>query len=89
MHQAFLPLRELVDPVKETKRLTKQATKMEKDVMGLEKRLNSSGFLGKASAEVVEETQQTLADKKLQLATIQKSLDQLIQKSLDQLKQLA
>ena len=46
-------------------------------VVGLEKRLGSSGFLSKASDDVVAETKQQLDEKKERLSTIQKSLDKL------------
>merc|ERR1711988_1715717 len=72
-----LPLDALVDPVEERKRLTKQQTKLEKEVGGLEKRLGSSGFLQKATADVVEETKKQLQEKQEQLDTINRSLAEL------------
>ena len=72
-----LPLEALVDIAKEKKRLSKQLAKMEKDVAGLEKRLGSSGFLSKASPEVVAETAATLEEKKAAIAVVKKSLTDL------------
>jgi valyl-tRNA synthetase len=43
----------------------------------LEKRLGSSGFLSKASPEVVAETAATLEEKKAAIAVVKKSLTDL------------
>lgn len=72
-----LPLDALVDVKKETKRLTKQLEKIGKDVAGLEKRLGSSGFLSKASPEVVAETTGQLEEKKKAMAVVEQSLADL------------
>ena len=44
---------------------------------GLEKRLSGTAFLSKAPPELVASTQQSLAEKKEQLATIQRSMAEL------------
>uniref|UniRef100_A0A7S2AXJ4 valine--tRNA ligase n=1 Tax=Octactis speculum TaxID=3111310 RepID=A0A7S2AXJ4_9STRA len=75
--EAFLPFDKLVDAAKERKRLNKQATKIEKDVAGLEKRLGSEGFLKKASPEIIQENVEALAEKKERLAAIEASLSEL------------
>jgi len=75
--ECFLPLDALVDAAKERKRLSKQEQKMAKEVEGLEKRLKSSGFLDKASDEVIEETKAMLTEKTERLETIRRSLEDL------------
>lgn len=50
---------------------------MAKEVEGLEKRLKSSGFLDKASDEVIEETKAMLTEKTERLETIRRSLEDL------------
>jgi len=72
--EAFLPMAGLVDMVKEKARLTKQLKQLEKDVEGLTKRLSAPGFKDKAPPAVFAEAEATLADKTLQIATIQKSV---------------
>ena len=72
-----MPLDALVDAAKERKRLSKQAAKEEKDLVGLEKRLNSSGFLSKASPEVIEETKAQLVEKQEKLAALKRSIEEL------------
>lgn len=75
--EADLPMDQLVDAAKERKRLTKQLAALEKDVGGLEKRLSSSGFLSKASAEVVAETQALLAKNTEAIVGVKRSLADL------------
>lgn len=75
--EADLPMDQLVDAAKERKRLAKQLAALEKDAGGLSKRLASSGFLSKASAEVVADTQAQLAEKTEALAGVRRSLADL------------
>jgi valyl-tRNA synthetase len=75
--EADLPMDQLVDAAKERTRLAKQLASLEKDCGGLAARLASSGFLRKASAEVVAETQAALAEKTEALAGVRRSLADL------------
>jgi len=75
--EAFLPMADFVDKEKETERLTRQAEKIAKDVAVLEGRLGSKGFVEKAPAEKVDKVRVDLAEKKEQLATVVKSLEDL------------
>lgn len=49
----------------------------ESNKQGLGKRLSGTAFLSKAPPELVASTQQSLAEKKEQLATIQRSMEEL------------
>jgi len=75
--EVYLPLAELVDADKEKKRLGKQRDKLAKDVLGLEKRMESSNFVAKASPETVASTKQQLKEKQDQLSTVLRSLQDL------------
>ena len=72
-----LPLEALVDVAKEQARLSKQLIKLKKDVAGLEKRINSTGFLNNASPEIVAETKAQLDDKMKATSVIERSLNEL------------
>jgi valyl-tRNA synthetase len=76
--EAFLPLAGLVDKQKEVARLTKQAEKLLKDIMGLESRLESKGFADKAPEAMVAEVRANLADKKEQVISINKSIEKVV-----------
>ncbi|MCA9533402.1 MAG: valine--tRNA ligase [Myxococcales bacterium] len=52
----------VIDPVKERERLTRQLTKVEKELGTLEKKLTNEKFLGGAPAEVVEQTKRDAAE---------------------------
>lgn len=73
----YLPMSDMVDKEKEIKRLTKQADKLQKDIIGLETRLNSPGFKDKAPEHVVAEATGKLTDQQAQLETIKKELELL------------
>ena len=75
--EAWLPLSGMVDADKERKRLEKQLKKIGKEADGLAKRVESKGFLDKAPAELVAETQQQLQDKRDQMALIERSIAEL------------
>jgi len=75
--EVLLPLAELVDREKEAARLRKQANKLIADVAQLESRLASTGFVDKAPAARVAEVRVALADRKEQLAAVQRSIDDL------------
>ncbi|MFA7426042.1 MAG: valine--tRNA ligase [Desulfosarcinaceae bacterium] len=62
----YVSLEGVIDLYKETERLTKELTKVAKDMGSLSKKLNNEDFLAKAPAEVVEgvrEKHAALADK--------------------------
>ena len=52
--RAFIPMNELVDREKEAARLNKDLAACEKEIAGLEGRLNNQQFVSKAPAQVVE-----------------------------------
>ena len=72
--EVFLSLAGLADPAKESKRLKKQAEKLEKDLNGLNGRLNSEAFLSKARPDVVEKAQAEAKELSEQLAAVQARL---------------
>jgi valyl-tRNA synthetase len=72
--EVFLSLAGLADPAKESKRLKKQAEKLEKDLNGLNGRLSSEAFLSKARPDVVEKAQAEAKELSEQLAAVQARL---------------
>ena len=72
--EAYLPMATLVDTEKEVKRLTKQADKLRKDINGLETRLASKGFADKAPPHILAEVKGNIAEKKEQLAAVEKGI---------------
>lgn len=72
--EAFLPMAALVDRAKEIARLSKQAEKIKKDISVLEARLQSKGFTDKAPEAMVEEVRQNVAEKREQLAAVEKGI---------------
>lgn len=77
LEAAFLPFGKLVDAAKERQRLSKQETKIVKEVARLEKRLGCEGFLKKASPEIIQGNVEALAEKKERLSAIEASLSEL------------
>lgn len=75
--EAYLPLAGLIDPVKERKRLERQATKIGKEIEKLAGRLKSKGFVDKAPPALVEKARGELAELEDQATKIQASLDAL------------
>eukprot|EP00741_Cyanophora_paradoxa_P000221 tig00000402_g214.t1 len=75
--EAFLPLKGMVDLEKERQRLTKQAAKIEKELEGLQKRLNSPGFTDKAPADVVASVKDNVADLSERLRIIKERMASL------------
>ena len=75
--EAFLPLSGLIDPEKERKRLTKQQEKLQVQIQKLSDRLQSKGFVDKASAVVVEKAKNELAELEAQASMVEKSLNGL------------
>jgi valyl-tRNA synthetase len=77
--EAFLPLSGLIDPEKERKRLTKQQEKLQVQIEKLSDRLQSKGFVEKASAAVVEKAKGELAELEAQANMVETSLKALPQ----------
>ncbi|ABO97729.1 predicted protein [Ostreococcus lucimarinus CCE9901] len=75
--EVYLPLAGLADPVKEIARLTKQETKMQKEIDGLADRVNSPAFVDKAPAAVVEKAQKELSELQEQLAVVRSRIEQM------------
>lgn len=57
--------------------MKKQAEKLQKEIQGLEGRLESPGFAGKAPANVVADVKDLLNDKRGQLMSIEKTILEL------------
>jgi len=72
--EAYVPLADLIDPVKERKRLGKQESSLEASISKLAARLSSPGFTDKAPAEVVAKAEGELRDYQQQLEAVQRSL---------------
>jgi len=72
-----IPLASLADVEKETKRLAKQATKLEKELGELEGRLGSANFVEKAPAKIVQEAQDRAAELREQLSAVRQRQDQM------------
>ena len=70
----YLPLSGIVDPAKEIARLTKRATKLEKEASGLAGRLASPKFAEKAPADVVEKSKKELAELEEQLSSVRERM---------------
>ena len=66
--EVILPLEGLVDLAEERKRLVKEIAKKEKDLIGLERKLQNQGFISKAPPEVVE-------SERARLVTLQTTLE--------------
>jgi valyl-tRNA synthetase len=75
--EVYLPLAGLADPVKEIARLTKQETKMQKEIDGLAGRVNSPAFVDKAPAAVVEKAQKELSELQEQLSVVRSRIEQM------------
>ena len=76
--EAYLPLADLMDPVKERARLAKQQAKLQTDIDKLATRLDpASGFADKAPAAVVEKATSELAEFRERLASVEDSLSKL------------
>jgi valyl-tRNA synthetase len=72
--EVIMPLGGLVDIPTEKGRLAKEIAKAEKDIAGLEKRLENQDFLARAPEEVVAELRQRLEEEKARLARLREAL---------------
>jgi valyl-tRNA synthetase len=72
--EVFLPLSGMIDYDKEIIRLSKQAEKIQKDVIQLEGRLKSKGFVDKAPPDILAEVKNNIETKTAEINNIQKSI---------------
>ena len=72
-----LPLADIIDVTAEKARLSKASEKLEKDLRGLNGRLNNPKFIESAPEDVVEETRELAAEKQSDLDRIQAALARL------------
>ena len=75
--ELYLPIINMIDPLKEIQRLIKQQTKLMKDILVLNNRFNSKGFIEKASNEIILEVKTNLNEKNEELLLVNKSLNTL------------
>lgn len=64
----------MVDVTKEKNRISSQITKLRAAITPLQQRLQSDGFISKASPQVVEEVRATLQEKEEQLRILEERL---------------
>ena len=67
----------IIDVAAEKARLSKTVGKLEKDLNGLQGRLKNPRFRENASAEVIEETEETARQKTEELTRLTSALDRL------------
>ncbi|MEM6535916.1 MAG: class I tRNA ligase family protein, partial [Pseudomonadota bacterium] len=72
-----LEIADLIDKDEEKERLDKRIAKLDKEIVGLEKRLGNESFVAKAPPEVVEEQKQRLSELKAMRAKLVAARDQL------------
>jgi len=65
--EIFLPLKGLIDFDAERQRLGKQIEKMQKELAGVNAKLQNQNFIANAKAEVVENERQRFAELKTKL----------------------
>ena len=73
----FLPVGSLVDKTHEIKRLNKEMAKIEREIIGLEKKLSNTNFTSKAPSEVVEENQKRLLNYKASFDKLSEALQRI------------
>ncbi|MDZ7761199.1 MAG: valine--tRNA ligase [Desulfovermiculus sp.] len=79
--EVYVPLEGIVDFEAELTRLGKQLAKIDKDMQGLNKKLDNENFVAKAPAEVVDKERsrlQELQEKQGKLAALQERLQQCV-----------
>ncbi|MCK0166832.1 valine--tRNA ligase [Jannaschia sp. S6380] len=72
-----LPLEDVIDVAAERARLEKSLGKLQKEIKGMEGRVNNPNFAASAPPEVVEETRANLAARQEDAAAVQAALDSL------------
>lgn len=75
--QILIPLAGLIDKEAEIARLTKEIQKLEKNLMGLEGRLNNPAFADKAPPAVLEQTRKQAEEQKTALGQLQGQLEKI------------
>ncbi len=75
--EIFVPLKGLIDPEKEKKRLEKELTKAEDDLNFAEKRLANEKFMKNAPPELVKEVKLKKEDAEVRLAKIKSALERI------------
>jgi valyl-tRNA synthetase len=76
--EILIPITDLVDIEEETKRLTKEIIKLEKDLTRSETKLNNPNFIQKAPPEIITKEQKILAETKMALERLKCQLGKLI-----------
>lgn len=76
--RAIIPMRGMIDFEKERKRLEKQSQKVQKDLEGLQRRLQAPGFEDKAPPAVVSKTKANAVELDAQLASLTKRLAEVV-----------
>ncbi|CUH39092.1 Valine--tRNA ligase [Jannaschia seosinensis] len=74
-----LPLGDIIDVTAERARLEKSAAKLDKEIKGLQGRVNNPNFAASAPQEVVEETRANLEARQAERSALQSALDALAQ----------
>jgi valyl-tRNA synthetase len=72
-----LPLKDIIDVDKENARLSKNLLKLEKEIKGLEGRVNNPKFAQSAPAEVVEEAKANLSERQGEAEIVRAALARL------------
>lgn len=81
--EAVIPMSGMIDFEKERKRLEKQSQKVQKDLEGLQRRLNAPGFAHKAPPAVVAQTKESAVELDSQLASLTKRLQEVAKLSAE------
>lgn len=75
--QILIPLAGLIDKDAEIARLTKEIEKIEKNLAGVEARLNNPAFVEKAKPEVIETARKQAEEQRLALGQLQGQLEKM------------
>lgn len=75
--RVLVPMKGLIDPTAELKRLGKSFDKLQKQAEGISRKLSNEGFVSKAPAEVVDAEKTKLAELEGQLTAMTAQMEQL------------
>ncbi|MGI9339417.1 MAG: valine--tRNA ligase, partial [Psychrobacter sp.] len=75
--RVLVPMKGLIDPTAELKRLGKSFDKLQKQADGISRKLSNEGFVSKAPAEVVDTEKVKLAELEGQLTTMTAQMEEL------------